>query len=477
MISIDSGFSVSHQLKRTASQAGRAGGMEPKRRQVVLRDGNRGRYEGDRFIPPRSLLHQPAAAFFNEPRLPRPRGVEGVLYGAALSEALTGERRDPTYARVLRRSGREGAYERPLSLRLGEEYPAGSSEIGDVEGVLDEFYRVAAAYWPKGDRLAIIGGELDPDNEGRIGGRIYLYDAKTKDVVAAFPSDRVYPEGRNPVSVAFHPKEKAVIVGLKDGTIEFWSIEGDRPQKTLEIHPARHLNKKVARISVISIWRGKIYAGDWKGRLFVIDRKKEVAACVRAHKTYLCSIAFSPDGRFLATGGEDFRVVMRRVETLEEVSSFQMKSRTARGLAFEPNGRPYLACGGGHDDPRLQVYQIFHPEEKPKIDVWIGSQITTVLWRDADRIILTDSTGMCTVLPIDLDRSTDALGCGTRFPLLAGRVLFSALREQGEERSLICVGMEDGGGHFLFTPFPPKAPVRAAARESIFERPPLNLSK
>src|SRR5262249_494252 len=57
------------------------------------------------------------------------------------------------------------------------------------------------------------------------------------------------------------------------------------------------------------------------------------------YPTLLWALAISPDGRWLAVGGDDGIVRLRNVQTREEVRSLQVHGRV-RGLGFSPdNGR------------------------------------------------------------------------------------------------------------------------------------------
>lgn len=63
------------------------------------------------------------------------------------------------------------------------------------------------------------------------------------------------------------------------------------------------------------------------------------------HTSGIKAIAFSPDGRYLASGGADGRIVIWNVLTGVKTIGWSAASSTIKTLAFSPNGA-YLASGG-----------------------------------------------------------------------------------------------------------------------------------
>jgi len=84
---------------------------------------------------------------------------------------------------------------------------------------------------------------------------------------------------------------------------------------------------------------------------------------------YIIEIAFSPDGKTLATAETDPRVGLWDAETLKEIRRFQGNPRDVRAVAFSPDGRTLFSGGGDgsvrYFDPRSPL----SPEVLP-IPVW-----------------------------------------------------------------------------------------------------------
>jgi WD40 repeat protein len=65
---------------------------------------------------------------------------------------------------------------------------------------------------------------------------------------------------------------------------------------------------------------------------------------LQGHSDYINSVAFSPDGKYLASGSKDKTIKLWNVQSQKQVITLQDDSLCVYSVAFSPDGK-YLASG------------------------------------------------------------------------------------------------------------------------------------
>jgi WD40 repeat protein len=90
----------------------------------------------------------------------------------------------------------------------------------------------------------------------------------------------------------------------------------------------------------------RIASGGADGKIKFWDVESgECRRTLDGHAEWVHSVAFSPDGRFLASGGRDALVKLWDVESGELLKTFSGQSGIVKSVAYSPDGRLLASCG------------------------------------------------------------------------------------------------------------------------------------
>lgn len=156
--------------------------------------------------------------------------------------------------------------------------------------------------------------------------------------------------------VVFHPKGKTIVSTSEDQTVRIWDISNGNELRRLEGYRgcvrSIAFDPKGERLAAVAVDSplGKIA----RGQLLLWEYKTGRKIWLRQSEEYLTSVAFSPDGNILATGGWRKHAYLWDARTGQELARFSFdeppkEERNAINpngvVAFSPDGR-LLACGG-----------------------------------------------------------------------------------------------------------------------------------
>ncbi len=199
----------------------------------------------------------------------------------------------------------------------------------------------ALAFDPTSRRLA----------SGDEGGTVLLFDVGSGRIL------RREKVGDSPVtSVVFHDGGRQLLVGLRKGPVALFDLE--LPGLTRRIE----LPEGCGRLTVDN-HRNRALVGDNRGAVIALSLPDltVIHRLDAAHDQSIESLALSPDGRLLATGGSDRRVVLRDPFTFKALLAFPAWTGVVKDLGFDASGH-WLAFAGADSDIDLWDLEMLHDE-------------------------------------------------------------------------------------------------------------------
>src|SRR5947208_3269574 len=102
------------------------------------------------------------------------------------------------------------------------------------------------------------------------------------------------------------------------------------------------------------------------------------------HKDAIYSLAVSPDGKALATGGYDQKIKLWNVETGEEIKTLSGHNGAVFGLAFRPDGKILASAGA---DRTVKLWDVATGERRDTLSQPLKEQYAVAFSPDGKRLV------------------------------------------------------------------------------------------
>jgi WD40 repeat protein len=201
---------------------------------------------------------------------------------------------------------------------------------------------VPLAFSPDGKYLAVT-----PINKTRGGfwqsSVVRVIDAGTGKTVHTLPGHSLAVEG-----LAFHPTGSELAVSDKDSVVSVWGLADGKLLRRLD--KQRLYTGNLPLISPAYSPDGRLLATGYpinRKTVRILDSATgQPKVLIEGHTGEVIAVAFTPDGRRLATASEDRTIKIWDVASGQELLSFKDLSQVAVGLVFSPDGHRLAAAIG-----------------------------------------------------------------------------------------------------------------------------------
>ncbi|XP_061510621.1 cell division cycle protein 20 homolog [Anopheles gambiae] len=251
----------------------------------------------------------------------------------------------------------------PMSAKSGSRYiPNAPERILDAPEIMNDYY-LNLMDWSTDNVIAVA-----------LGASVYLWNAATGTIEMLFEN-----EGNDHAcSLSWIHEGHILAVGTSAGTVELWDCEN---MKRLRV-----MNGHSARVGVLA-WNSYVLCSGSRDGTIVnhdVRTRQHNIGVLQGHTQEVCGLKWSPDGKYLASGGNDNLVHVWSSAhgaphaTGEPLHVFNQHQAAIRALAWCPWQPNVLASGGGTADRTIKFWNVANGQLMNSVDT--KSQVCGLLF-------------------------------------------------------------------------------------------------
>ena len=180
-------------------------------------------------------------------------------------------------------------------------------------------------------------------------------------------------------SVSWMKGSQFLAVGDSSGTLKLFDVERRTEVRSVCCHSDR--------ISSLAWNNCVLSSGSRDSNILQHDmRTSRYFVKFTGHQQEVCGLRWSPDGRYLASGGNDNKLGVWELTSDSPVAMVSAHTAAVKALAWSPFKANCIATGGGTADKKIKVWDTFTMQCQSEVDT--GSQVCALLWNMHEQELL-----------------------------------------------------------------------------------------
>jgi WD40 repeat protein len=157
--------------------------------------------------------------------------------------------------------------------------------------------------------------------------------------------------------------DNKLAIGNSTGQIKVFDIVKMKKNNNFEGH-----NGRVGSLD----WScGLLASGSRDGTVATWDLRSGIVNKYKAHGQEICGLKWSPDGSYIASGGNDNKLVVYSHKKRDELVKFHEHKAAVKAIGWCPSSPSILASGGGTADRHIRFFSTNTLEQSFAIDTGI----------------------------------------------------------------------------------------------------------